>query len=144
VARPDKIEDWMREAAENMVSTGLSLKQAAMDLGRELSSQDAELILRRKSFKRLLWEAQFRWSNAVASDPNFSRDSTIGKLLDLGRQLEEEGKHDKAADCIFKAAKIAGFVGPESTVSVFGELSAKDLEQIREAVAKDNKSAGVN
>jgi hypothetical protein len=51
--------------------------------------------------------------------------------------LEDEGKHDKAADSLFKAAKIAGFVGPESTVSVFGELSQKDLEALRDTIKNE-------
>ena|SRR5882757_7530122 len=136
MARPDKLEDWMLEAVELMVMQGLSLKQAAMDLDKEVTSQECENILRRKSFNRLLWEARFRYFNKIATDPNFKKESTIGKLILLAEKLELEGDHSKAADAIFKAAKIAGFVGPEQTVSVFGELSAKDLEAIRQTVEK--------
>jgi len=129
-------EGVVLEAVELMVMQGLSLKQAAMDLDKEVTSQECENILRRKSFNRLLWEARFRYFNKIATDPNFKKESTIGKLILLAEKLELEGDHSKAADAIFKAAKIAGFVGPEQTVSVFGELSAKDLEAIRQTVEK--------
>jgi len=136
VARPQIVEDWLLEAVELMVQNGLSLKQAAMELNKDVTSAECETILRRKSFNRLLWEARYRFFNKIATDPNFKKESTIGKLLVLAEKLEAEGDHAKAADAIFKAAKVAGFVGPEQTVSVFGELSAKDLEAIRQTVSK--------
>jgi len=136
MARPDKIEDWLLEAVELMVQNGQSLKQVAIDLGKEVTSAEAEVILRRKSFNRLLWEARHRYFAQLGNSPNFKKETVIGKLLDLAQKLEDEGKADKAADSLFKAAKIAGYVGPDSTVSVFGELSAKDLDAIRETVAK--------
>ena len=139
MARPPKIEDWLLEAVELMAREGMSLKQAAMELGKEVSSEEAERILRRASFSRLYWEARNRFFNQLATDPSFKKESTIGQLLNLAKQLEAEGKHRDAADAIFKAAKIAGFVGPEQTVSVFGELSAKDLEAIRQKVSEQSQ-----
>jgi hypothetical protein len=139
MSRPNKIEEWLLEAIQLMVQDGLSLKQAAMELEKEVSSKECEVILRRPSFIRLLWEARYRYFNQVASDPNFKKESTIGKLLNLAEKLEAEGKHRDAADAVFKAAKIAGFVGVETQVSVFGELSAKDLEAIRQKVSEQKE-----
>jgi hypothetical protein len=136
MARPDKLEDWHLEAIEAMVQNGQSLKQASMDMGKEVSSVECEVILRRRSFNRALWEARHRYFANLGNSPNFKKETVIGKLLNLAQKLEDEGKHDKAADSLFKAAKIAGFVGPESTVSVFGELSQRDLEALRETVKK--------
>lgn len=144
MARPFLVEDWLLEAIELMVVHGMSLKQAAMELGQELTSEAAQTILRRKSFNKLLWESRNRYFSTLALDPNFKKETTIGKLLSLAQKLEDEGDHSKAADSIFKAAKIAGFVGPEQTVSVFGELSAKDLQGIKEALEKEKLSAQVN
>lgn len=52
-------------------------------------------------------------------------------MINLSQKLEDEGEHDKAAEVLFKIAKMTGWVGPESTVSVFGELSQRDLDAIR-------------
>ena len=136
MARPELIDDWMLEAIEAMVQNGQSLKQAAMDLNQELTSAACDTILRRRSFNKLLWEARHRYFAQLGNSPNFKKETIIGKLLALAQKLEDEGKSDKAADCLFRAAKVAGFVGPESTVSVFGELSQKDLEALRESVSK--------
>src|SRR5208283_8016 len=134
MGRPEKIEDWLIEAVELMVQNGLSLKQAAMDLNKDVTSAEAELILRRRSFNRLLWEARHRYFANLGNSPNFKKETIIGKLLSLAQKLEDEGDSAKAADSLFKAAKIAGFVGPESTVSVFGELSQSDLNSIRDSI----------
>ena len=135
--RPEKIEDWLLEAVELMVQNGLSLKQASMDLGQDKTAVECELILRRRSFNKLLWEARHRYFSSVGNSPNFKKETVIGKLLDLATKLEAEGKLDKAANSLFQAAKIAGFVGPESTVSVFGELSQKDLEALRDTIKNE-------
>ena len=134
MSRPDKEEVWHAEAIETMVRTGCSLKQAAIEIGVELSSEDAAVLLRRRSFNRRLWEERHRYFSQLASSPNFKKETVIGKLLSLAQKLEDEGEHAKAADTLFKAARTAGFIGPESTVSVFGELSQRDLEAIRETV----------
>lgn len=136
MSRPEKELDWHGEAIELMVRTGISLKAAAIELGQEVTSQEADVLLRRRSFNRRLWEERHRYFAQLGNSPNFKKETVIGKLLHLAQLLEDEGKADKAADSLFKAAKIAGFVGPDSTVSVFGELSAKDLDAIRETVAK--------
>lgn len=132
MARPYEVEDWMFEAVGLMVQNSCSLKQAAMELGKELTSSEADTILRRRSFNKILWQERYKYHSELATDPNFRKESIIGKLLCLAQKLEDEGEHDKAADCLFKAAKAAGFIGPDSTVSVFGELSARELDEIRE------------
>jgi hypothetical protein len=136
MSRPEKEENWHQEAVELMVRNGISLKAAAIELGQEVTSQEADVLLRRRSFNRRLWEERHRYYTQLGNSPNFKKETVIGKLLDLAQKLEDEGKADKAGTLLFQAAKIAGFVGPDSTVTVFGELSAKDLDAIRETVAK--------
>src|SRR5690242_14126578 len=143
MSRPELEASWHAEAIEIMVRTGCSLKQAAIELGVEISREDCDILLRRRSFNRRLWEERHRYFGQLATSPNFKKETIIGKLLALAQKLEDEGEHAKASDSLFKAAKIAGFVGPESTVSVFGELSQRDLEAIRESV-KAKPSTTVN
>jgi hypothetical protein len=139
MSRPVKLEDWHLEAIQHMVRTGSSLQGAAMELDIVLSIEDARLLLRRASFQRLLWQERHRYFNELATDPNFRKDTAVGKLISLAQKLEEQGEYDKASEVYFKVGKMMGWVGPESTVSVFGELTQRDLDAIRDKVAKDIK-----
>lgn len=141
MARPEKITNWEIEAVELMARTGLSLTQAVAEMGLDITSEECDNVLRRKSFNKLLWEHRHRYFNQLANDPNFKKDTIIGKLVSLAQKLEDRGDYDKAAEAILKAAKVAGFVGPESTVSVFGELSQADLDAIRRKVEEGSISA---
>ena len=127
----EKQEPWHLQATELMARTGMSLQEAIGELDVDITSQECDALIRRKSFNRLLWEARHRYFNDLGQNPNLKKDTIIGKLVFLAQRLEDQGDYDKAAEAILKAAKVAGFVGPESTVSVFGELSQADLDGIR-------------
>ncbi len=132
MARLNKEEAWNLEAAELMARNGYSLVAAVSEMGLDITSEELEKVVRRKSFNKLLWAARHRYSNQLANDPDFKKDTIIGKLISLSQQLEDQKEYDKAAEAILKAAKVAGFVGPESTtVSIFGDLSQSDLDKIR-------------
>lgn len=135
--RPEKPENWHLDAVTLMARTGCSLKQAATELAIPVSTEECNIILRRQGFSRLLWEARHRYFADLASDPNFKKDTMIGKLIMLAQKLEEEGKHADAGDVWFKIGKTQGWVGPESTVSVFGELSQRDMDAIRAKVQSE-------
>lgn len=142
--RNEKIENWLIEAADLMARTGCSLTEAAGLMDEAVTSDECDAIVRRKSFNRLLWEARHRYFNELANNPNFRKDTVIGKLVSLAQRLEDRGEYDKAAEAILKAAKVAGFVGPESTVSVFGELSQADLDSIRRKVEEGSRGGRPN
>ena len=144
MGRPIKLDDWHLDAIQLMARTGCSLKQAATELEIPVTNEDCLNIMRRASFLRLLWSARHQYFAELASDPNFKKDTLVGKFLFLGQKLEEEGAHDKAAEVLFKAAKAMGWIGPESTVSVFGELSQRDLDAIREKVKNDSITQKAN
>lgn len=131
-----KIEDWQNEAIELMVRTGMSFKQAATELNKVITVEECNVILRRATFQRLLWEARHRFFSELGANPNFRKETAIGKLLNLAEKLETEGKYDSAAEVIFKIAKMNGWTGPESTVNVFGDLSQKDIDSIRKKLSK--------
>ena len=132
-----KLEAWLLEAIEMMARTGMSLAEAAAELNIIKTPLECETILRRKSFHRMLRESRNRYNNERATDPNFKKDTIVGRLISLSQKLEDEGAFDKAAEAVLKAAKVAGFVGPESTVSVFGSLSQADLDAIRKKLEGD-------
>lgn len=127
-----------------MARSGCSLKQAVTEMGLEVSSEECHVLMSRIAFQKLLWQERHRHNTDLGRDPNYNKDTAIGKLIALSQKLEEEGEFDKAAEVILKIAKLQGWVGPESTVSVFGELSQKDLDAIREQVAKPAKASNVS
>jgi len=117
-----------------MAQLGLSLREAVAQLGLDVTSQECDAVERRKGFNLLVWEERHRYFNGLATNPSFKKETIIGKLIALSQRLEDRKEYDKAAEAILKAAKVAGFVGPENTVSVFGSLSQADLDQIRKKV----------
>ncbi len=131
-----KTEDWHLEAVDLMARTGCSLSGAVTELGRIVSIDECNKILKRVTFQRVLWEARHRFFNELGSNPNYKKESAIGKLLSLAEKLEVEGKYDSAAEVVFKIAKMNGWTGPESTVNVFGDLSQKDIDKIRTKLSK--------
>ena len=144
MARLPKNEDWLLGAIQLMARTGCSLIEAAIELQVVVSSEEAKTICRRSSFIRLLWEERHRYFSDIGSDPNWKKDTAVGKLLALANKLEEAGKYGDASEVYFKIAKMSGWVGPESTVSVFGELSQRDMDAIRDKIAKDAQSKRIN
>lgn len=142
--RTIKNEEWLLGAIQLMARTGCSLIEAAIELQVVLSSEEAKTICRRSSFNRFLWEERHRYFSDLGNDPNFKKDTAIGKLLTLAQKLEETGEYDKASEVLFKVAKMSGWVGPESTVSVFGELSQRDMDAIRDKIAKDSLNKRIN
>jgi hypothetical protein len=134
-----KTEDWHLEAADLMARTGSSLNQAVTQMGRIVSLDECNAILRRATFQRVLWEARHRFFSELGSNPNYKKETAIGKLLALAEKLETEGKFDAAAEVVFKIAKMNGWTGPESTVNVFGDLSQKDIDNIRKKLSKPSE-----
>lgn len=123
-----------------MARTGVGLRDAATELGKEVTTAEAAVVLRRASFQKILWEARHRFFSGLATDPRFNQDVVIGKLLANAQKLEEQGEFDKASEVLLKLAKVKGWVGPESQVSVFGELSQRDLDAIRQQVESQPKA----
>lgn len=129
----------MFDAAEIMVRESKSLAQAVTDLGISLSTADVKKIGVRPSFQRLLWDARNKWNREVADIPSRTKQSTIGQLQLIAEKLVQEGNYDKAAEVLFKLAKLEGWVGDASTVNVFGNLSNAELEKLKTKVKTINE-----
>ena len=136
MARPTKVLTWEIEAAEYMGRTGSSLAEAATAVGVQVTSKELDSIERRKGFQELVREARNRHFIDLATSPTWKKDTAIGVLLADGQKLREDGSYDKASECVFKAAKMAGWVGIEGQVNVFGDLTQKDLDKIREDLTR--------
>src|SRR6267378_894089 len=134
-----KLDDWQLEAADIMARTGCSLSSAVTELGHIESIEGCNKILRRATFQRVLWEARHRFFSDLGSNPNYKKETAIGKLLALAEKLETEGRYADAAEVSFKVMKAQGWTGPENTVNVFGDLSQKDIDSIRKKLAKPSE-----
>ena len=122
-----------------MVRNGLSLRQAANDLNIAVTSVDLENIQRRRSFQEQLRNERKRYYQELGSDPGVTKAALIGRLLILADKLYEQGDFDKSGEVLFKVAKIRGDVGADASVNVFGNLSARDYDQIRKSLEEGNE-----
>jgi hypothetical protein len=136
MSRPVKVLTWEIEAIEYMARTGARLAEAATVVGQQIPSKEIEAIERRKGFQELLQETRNRYFIQLATSPTWKKDTAIGLLVADAQSLRDEGSYDKASECVFKAAKMAGWVGVEGQVNVFGELTQKDLDKIREDITR--------
>src|SRR5256885_17176406 len=101
-----RTEDWHLEAADLMARTGCSLSNAVTQLGLIKSVDECNALLRRATFQRVLWEARHRYFSELGSNPNYKKETAIGKMLSLAEKLEVEGKFDSAAEAVIKVAKM--------------------------------------
>lgn len=132
----------MPEAAEIIVRESKSLKEAVTQLGIPLTTSECENLARRASFQRLIRAARNRYRAEVASDPGRNKQSTIGLFQILVEKLVEEGELDKAAEVLFKLAKVENWVGDGGTVNVFAGLTQKDLDEMRAKIKEGVKEDG--
>ena len=135
MARLEKAS-WNIEAVELMARTGMSLVQEVAEMGLDITSEECDKLLRSKGFNRLLWEHRHRYFNDLSANPNFKKDTVIGKLISLAQRLEDQGDHDKSAEVLFKIAKMQQWVGIENQVNVFGDLSQSDIDDIRKKLSQ--------
>jgi hypothetical protein len=142
--KAERLADWQFQAVEIMARTGCSLTEAAGLLDKVITSDEIELILKRASFQKLLYDARLRFFNSLAQNPDWKKETAIGRLISLADKMEAIGQYDKAAAAVFQAAKAAGFIGSEVAVSVFGSLSQADLDAIRRKVEDASKQARPN
>jgi hypothetical protein len=147
MGRPSKTNfSWEPQAAELMVAEGISLKEAISQLQVPLTTDECQTIQRRKSFRDLLRAARTRLHNEIGSDPSRNKEALIGQLQLQADNLEASGEYDKAAEVLFKIAKVKNYLGDEQTVNVFAGLTAKDFDAIRKRLseAKPTESKEVN
>lgn len=113
-----------------------SLKQAALDLNIKLDPDEAVRIGRRKDFIEILRVESNKYHAALANDPTRTKSVAIGKLWALAEKLEKDGEYEKAAATIEKACKAEGWIGGEGNVNIFGNVTARDLQEAKERIIK--------
>ena len=127
---------WWPQVADLMTRCNLSLREAAVELGIDLTIEEAENIKHRKLFQKALDEAKIAYYNEIGSNPRLSKDVVVGQIYELANVLTKEGEAYKATDALLKLAKIRGWVGnePDSLWDVFKDLTHKDFQEVRHKI----------
>lgn len=119
-----------------MVRNNLSLKSAALEIGHPLDPDEAEKVSRRREFQEILRVERNKYFAGVANDPTRTKSTVLGKMTVLADKLISEGEHDKAAVVLEKLAKMEGWSGNEGNINIFSGLTARDIAEARERLAK--------
>jgi hypothetical protein len=145
--KPTPPAPWWPEAADLMARCDISLRQAAAELGIDLTIEEAEVIKDRKLFQRALEDAKIAFYEDIGSNPRLSKDVVVGQVYKLADKLAEQGEAYKASDALLKLAKIKGWVGyePDNIYKIFKSLTHKEIQEIRQTItdraAKESQPA---
>jgi hypothetical protein len=126
-----------------MARCKLSLREAAAELGIDLTIEEAEKIKDRKLFQRALENAQIAYYAEIGSNPRLSKEVIVGQVYKLASTLAEEGEAYKASDALLKLAKIRGWVGnePDSFYDLFRDLSHNDIQEMKQKLIEEENEA---
>lgn len=129
--RAKYIPAWFVQAAEEMIRNGLNLRMAAVEVGHELSPEEAERITKSKDFQEIFRNERNKYHAAIGNDPSRTKSVMIGMMWAQAEKLATEGESEKAALVLEKIAKLEGWGGNESNINIFAGLSAKDIAEAK-------------
>ena len=134
--KPTPPAPWWADAADLMARCNLSLRQAAAELGIDLTIEEAEAVKDRKLFQIALEDAKIAYYESIGSNPRLSKDVVVGQVYSLAGKLAEQGEAYKASDALLKLAKIRGWVGyePDNIYKVFSSLTHKEIQEVKKAI----------
>jgi len=130
--KPGPLEPWMLEAINLIVRRILTLRQAAQQLGVDITPQQADNISGRIRFQDALEEARLAYYAEVGSNPRLTKEVITGQLYKLAERLAADREDYKAADAVLKPAKVQGWINGEGSAQpVLANLSQADIDRIR-------------
>lgn len=132
-------QSWFQDAVEAYVREGKPLRQFVVERGLEISGADCDKIFGSKRFQEALWAERAKYSAEIANTPGRDKTSLVGLTHLLIYKLIEQGDFDKAVNAIEKLAKIEGFLGADTNISVFAGLTANDIEKAKAELSQPSK-----
>lgn len=90
---------------------------------------------RRKSWRDVYARVARQFYEAKASDSNHSKKILVGRMLSASEALRQMGKPKEEVEALAQVAKTEGWVGSETTVNLFSELSGADFARLRASLA---------
>jgi hypothetical protein len=132
----------MHDAIQLMIREDLSLRQAAQQLGVEISPQQAVNVSSRIRFQEALDEARLDYFTEIGSNPRLTKEAVVGQLYLLACRLSADREDAKAADALLKLSKIQGWLGyePDSMFKTLGSLNQSELDQLRQRLLEKQQS----
>jgi hypothetical protein len=103
----------------------LSLRQAAAELGQEISAEEAHAISDRKLFKERLEEKRLAHYSEIGSNPKITKDAVVGMIFKPAERLAADREDFKSADALLKLAKDARVGGSGAGYAVEGLLRSQ-------------------
>ena len=137
--KTEQAEQWFDKLADTMIREKLNFVQAAQREGLPLTNEECDKYAKRKEFQRALRSARNRYYAELANDPTRTKNVLLGQMMYALQELMHAGEYKDAVDAALKLARVEGFIGPEQEVNVFGGLSAKEFETVRELIQKRAK-----
>jgi len=122
---------WYSKVADLMSKTGKSIFAAAIELEIPITQKEAENHFLSDEFQKVLRNSRARIYGDLSNDPGHNKRTLIGKLIRAAEILMDSGKADKAAEVLHKIAKIEGWESAQSTITVIGDLTQRDLDEIK-------------
>lgn len=134
--KPEPLEPWMFDAIELIVRRILTLRQAAQQLGVDITPQQADNIQGRLRFQDALEDARLKYYAEIGSNPRLTKDAVVGQLFLLAPRLTEDREDAKAADALLKLAKVQNWTSGEDYKDkpVYGNLTQADIDRLRAEV----------
>jgi hypothetical protein len=126
---------WFVQAAEVMVRTSCSLKQAALEIGHPLDPDEADKVSRRRDFQEILRVEKNKFYQSIANDPTRTKSVIVGQMWFLADRLIGEGEFEKAASVLDKLAKLEGWAGNENNINIFSGLTSRDIEEAKQRLS---------
>lgn len=127
---------WFVQAAEVMVRNSCTLKVAAFEIGHPLDGDEADKVSRRRDFQEILRVEKNKLFAGIANDPTRTKSVVLGQMWFLADKLIAEGEFEKAAGVLDKLGKMEGWSGNEGNINIFSGLTARDIAEARERLAK--------
>jgi hypothetical protein len=136
------LPEWIPQACELMVKYDLSLRQAAAELGQDISIEGAEALKDRKLFKEALEQARLANYAEIGSSSLLTKEAVVGQIYKLAARLAADHEDYKATDALLKLAKVQGWVGaePDSLWKVFSGLSQADIDAVKQRLKEQQQS----
>lgn len=127
-----------------MVREGTTLFFVANQLDLGLTKHQCDDLLKDLEFQRVLRGERLKYYRELAADPNRSKQSNIGTLLFLADELIKKGMFDKAANVVMNVMKAEGQLEDMTSITVFGDLTNKDIVAMQAQVDKRKKAELAN
>lgn len=109
----------------------MPFREAASSLGVAVDTDKALAIHRSRTFQTILWQARFDFYTEIASNPTRTKTAALGLMTLAIENLAKEGEWEKVLEGVLKLAKVEGWVGNEASMTVFANVTQKDIEAER-------------